>query len=677
MIDENARLRKELEITKAAFTSYKNIVSKILTKDQIDVLMGKKVPQYSPDTIYKAITIRYSMSQLSYERLKELYPLPSLATLKRYVQPLDFSEGVMPSVIEPLTAISHRLSSEDPNHPKLQCILIADEMSIDGRVMFDPSYKNITGTVSSEFLTSHQSSSGQIVTANKILVFMIKCIFDHAKQAVAWFFTSSLTGDMMARALKKVITDIETKSMFRIHGLCTDQGGANEGLWAKFPGSTSAPHPLADNRRLFFLIDISHLLKNLWNCMVTTELVIDSNSCQAISDRLSIPLISPVVSSAHSLDFFINLQETKQQVDQLIPRLTSTLLHPKDTWAKMRVYPTEVLFAHNVSKSLLLAASTFSTSEITTSRCHTMSAFISIMASFRDIATNTVSKKTPDLMFSESSFPLLHIVRNIFSGMTFTRNGSVLSAQQKPKFPSGFVRFIDSNIDLITYLGIKLGTSSIPLGELSSDFIENLFSRIKVHGDPTPVQVPIRMQATTIKSTGPVSRSQNAPERSSTSYIQPSDVDVDRNIRSTYSSSHNFEEGDHETNPDHYIIMSEMSENVLSRMSSQCNSCQHHFNSNPLYIRELRQLFHFIMNTIDKNISILRQQMSVIEFVPWMLSACDLESYPSYPPSCHALVDLIIEFLLSYFTHIELRYERSSIIYSSKSSLMKSIASHK
>ena len=109
---------------------------------------------------------------------------------------MDFSEGIMPSVIEPLTNISRRLFEADPNHPDLHCILIADEMSIDGRVEYDASQCSVSGTVSAPFLTP--ALADQTVTASKILVYMLKSISSHQKQAVAWFFTGSrLTGQMM------------------------------------------------------------------------------------------------------------------------------------------------------------------------------------------------------------------------------------------------------------------------------------------------------------------------------------------------------------------------------------------------------------------------------------------------------------------------------------------------
>ena len=48
--------------------------------------------------------------------------------------------------------------------------------------------------------------------------------------------------------------------------------------------------------------------------------------------------------------------------------------------------------------------------------------------------------------------------------------------------------------DLLEYKGIKYGTNKIALGQLSSDFIENLFSRIKeTHGNPTPAQIKIQL----------------------------------------------------------------------------------------------------------------------------------------------------------------------------------------
>ena len=634
-------------------------------------MRNEVIREYSSDCIHKAVYIRANVSQLAYERLRVIYPLPSLSTIKNYLKPMNFSEGVMPSVLQPLIAISERLWSSNPSHPSLQCILVADEMSIDGRVMYDPSNRSITGTVASDFLTSSQIEESTPITASKILVYMLKNIFSNQKQAVAWFFTSSLTKEMMKSSFLRVVAAIESKTKFSIHGLCTDQGGANEGLWSLYP-ETSMPHPVDDSRRLFFLIDISHLMKNLWNSLISTDIVITQEACSKISSFLNIPPFHGKLSCTHSLDYFISMQQSAEEVPIPVLALTHQLLHPKDTWAKMRVYPTEIIFSHKVASALVSFSQSFGSLE-QKAYCKSMASFIKLIATFRDIATNCSSGNSSHHL-TESHFTTFELVAHVFNSMKFFRAGK---AHQKPKYPSGITRFTKSTIHLFQFLEAKHGIESLPLGELSSDYIENFFSRIKSQsGNPTPAQVSTRMKAVTLKTTDPViPRNQNAQPKPSTSYITGKDIELIR-PQSPPPNEPEFVESSSTTNTDHAIVFS-ISEELVTHFSQACPSCHQFFLENYQYPTSLKPLIRLIMNNIDINVMSLRNRKSVDSFIPWLIDICDLSNHPPFNVNCHSLQDIVVEIISSYFNTLEIRFEKSSLIYASKSSVVRSIASHK
>lgn len=179
---------------------------------------------------------------------------------------------------------------------------------------------------------------------------------------------------------------------------------------------TSMPHPVDPLRRLFFLIDISHLMKNLWNSLVTTDIVIAEDSCSRISHFLNLPPFHGKLSCQNSLDLLISTQnDPSKKVPIPVLALTHNVLHAKDTWAKMRVYPTKIIFSHKVASSL----ASFSLSNIITNDqklyCRSMAAFIKLLATFRDIATQckvTNQPSTPHY-FNENHRPLFDLIANV------------------------------------------------------------------------------------------------------------------------------------------------------------------------------------------------------------------------------------------------------------------------
>lgn len=668
---KNHQLEKQLKEAKEELASLKQLLSKHFTNDEIRLMKGEHVPRFSHDTIVKALDIRCNTSHLGYQRYRARYSfLPSLRTVQNQLQPLDFDEGIMFAVMQSLGPISQTLFDEGKKE-FLHCILLVDEMSIDGRVMFDPSYKKITGLVSDDFVPSHIQEKG--VTANKVLVFMLKSMFANKTQAVSWWFTHALTKDMMLKSFIRVVKAIETQTKFLIHGLGSDQGSANEALWKMADGS-SITHPTHDSRRLFFIPDISHLLKNLWNSLVTTDLILSKESCIRISEHLHLPLIEPVVSSPQSLDFFINLQELNKEVPHPVSKLTKSLLHSKDNYAKMRVFPTEVIFSHEVANAIVSASQKFgSPSEIT--HCQTMAAFLHIMADFRIICTHT--GRDQDLVFTPKHYKLFDLVSSVFDGMKFIRSGKELKSQQLPKYPSGIKRLTACAKDLHDYMVLNHKSPGLPLGHLSTDFIENFFSRIKAGvGNPTPVQFPIRMQAVTLRSTEKiVSSKQNAPVKDSTSYIPPQAILSSSKAAPKPKTSFFVAVDEPSNKPQYHAIIVEMSELMINDLSS-CASCKELFIREPDYLRQFKDLFVRILNTIEINLPVLKESFSLVDFIPMLVESCDLEKIP-FTHKCHSLEDFVLIFIKFYLHKIQFNYDKSTNVFASKSAKVKQIGSHK
>jgi len=74
---------------------------------------------------------------------------------------------------------------------------------------------------------------------------------------------------------------------FKIQGVTTDMGPANTAVWNHTGIESTCSkltagvlHPCAADRTLYFIADPPHLLKNLWNCLLTHEVTLGSQTVQ-------------------------------------------------------------------------------------------------------------------------------------------------------------------------------------------------------------------------------------------------------------------------------------------------------------------------------------------------------------------------------------------------------------
>lgn len=99
------------------------------------------------------------------------------------------------------------------------------------------------------------------------------------KQVVAFYFTPrGYDGSQLKPIIFEVILKAEEIGLY-IHSITSDMGSINQAMWRAFSIGVSRystiensiPHPINENRRLFFLADGLHLLENLKNSLVNNK----------------------------------------------------------------------------------------------------------------------------------------------------------------------------------------------------------------------------------------------------------------------------------------------------------------------------------------------------------------------------------------------------------------------
>ena len=132
-----------VEISKEDFDDLmktKEILASFLTDDQIRMLKGETIKQYSQETINKALGIKLVCHNQGYNYIKSTgYPLPCLKTIQNHTSSvLQMAPGY-------LYEYGHYLGKIDIPSINRHAVLIFDEMEITSGIQFNRTLKNMSG----------------------------------------------------------------------------------------------------------------------------------------------------------------------------------------------------------------------------------------------------------------------------------------------------------------------------------------------------------------------------------------------------------------------------------------------------------------------------------------------------------------------------------------------------
>ena len=108
------------------------------------------------------------------------------------------------------------------------------------------------------------------------MVFMIRGLSSNWKQPFAYILIKhSLVPDLLWEMIKKGIVAVENAGYFVVNIVC-DQECNQQKLFGQLKITPDAPyvaHPKDKTRKLYFLFDVPHLLKNIRNNLMNYNIV--------------------------------------------------------------------------------------------------------------------------------------------------------------------------------------------------------------------------------------------------------------------------------------------------------------------------------------------------------------------------------------------------------------------
>lgn len=260
-------------------------LNKLFNTDQIQSLKNRsRATQWAPETVKKALQIRYACGSSGYEFLRTCgYPLPAYRTLCGKVQKLDMAPGLDITLLDML---ANKLSVY--SQTERDCCLLIDEVQLKEKLEYDKGLKRVMGAVVGE--TASNSASPGVTLASHALCFMVRGIRTNWKQVIAWFPTgNSISGIKQWELAKEIVKLLYARGVI-VHAVVSDMGPNNQSMW-KHLGISSRrdslmnkiPHPSCSEIQLYFLADVPHLLKNLRNMLLVHKLTLPSSIVQRYS----------------------------------------------------------------------------------------------------------------------------------------------------------------------------------------------------------------------------------------------------------------------------------------------------------------------------------------------------------------------------------------------------------
>jgi len=139
----------------------------------------------------------------------------------------------------------------------------------------------VIGYVSPEASANGDAEGTGKEIASHAMVFMLRGLTASWKQTVAYLFTgSSVKSEPYWQFTQQVIEAAEAAG-FKIQCITSDMGPSNTAMWKRVNIKSSRamlaeaiPHPSQPERLLYFAADPPHLLKNLWNCVLTHRITL-------------------------------------------------------------------------------------------------------------------------------------------------------------------------------------------------------------------------------------------------------------------------------------------------------------------------------------------------------------------------------------------------------------------
>lgn len=417
---------------------------------------SKKGSRYSNDYKKFALTI-YFLGPKVYKYLSGIFRLPSKSTLFRITRDWGISNGFNDFIFSTLK-IKVEMFPEKNRH----CILCMDEMSIKSNLFY-----NIR---SDEIIGFHHTSQKTYDLATEALVLMARGINENWKQPLAYFLVSSSCPvpdlrNILIEAIRRL-----TNIGLNVVTVISDNGGNFHKLIRQLGVTVDTPYFKVDDKQIFYMIDVPHLIKSTRNNFFDHHFEINNGR-----------------TSKEYLNTFYS--EDKKNRFRLAPKLTDDHLFPNN-FKKMKVQLATQIFSSTVAAGLNIY---MSFGKISAAAIHTIT-FIENMDKLFDLFNSSKCGKVKEFQLpfigTEQQIDFLKKMKDLFRDMKILDKTNK-NITNRMKFNKAWQLTISAFLQMWPVLRSN-DSSIIYTRRFNQDCLENFFGKIRQASgnskNPTPIQ---------------------------------------------------------------------------------------------------------------------------------------------------------------------------------------------
>ena len=208
---------------------------------------------YSSFQKWLAINLYVSTSKLGYRVLKQLFPLPSEATLLRSLKKFQSHPGIHNSTAELL-----KLKVKPQNFKSRCCMISLDEMSLRTGLKYDMPTGSIVG-----FENDGKPHSKKLATS--AFCVMVNGIFKRYKYPIGYIFSESVMKPSLIIKTIKSSIEVCEKAGLIVKMITSDQGSNFEKTFKQLGVTVDKPFFEVDDKKLYVYRDPPHIIKNARN----------------------------------------------------------------------------------------------------------------------------------------------------------------------------------------------------------------------------------------------------------------------------------------------------------------------------------------------------------------------------------------------------------------------------
>ncbi|BFF90413.1 uncharacterized protein DMAD_08942 [Drosophila madeirensis] len=431
-------LREQLEVYKDLEISLRTI----FTETQIKILKNKgKRAVFNATDMSAAICLHTAGPPAYYHLYRKGFPLPSRATLLRWLSDVNISTGTLDVVIDLME------NEEMPEVDKL-CVLSFDEMKVAAAFEHD----------SSADVDYEPSTYVQLAIA--------RGLNKSWEQPVFFDFSTLMDADTLHSIINKL-----HKRGYPVVAIVSDLGAGNQTLWTELGISERKnwfTHPADEDLKIFVFSDSPHLIKLVRDQYVESGLIINGK-------RLTKSTVQQTISHCAKPDVSMSFNITDNHLN----------IEPL---AKQNIKLATQLFS-NTTGSFIRRCNALGYNVQNASETADLFKIINDWFAVFNSKSSTSNSIEPTQPYGKQ----IDIQRGILAKMSEIMSSEILGvgAHRLP-FQKGIIVNNASLEGLYCYLSEKYEMQYIFTSRLSQDIVENFFIAMRPKGEqfehPTPLQ---------------------------------------------------------------------------------------------------------------------------------------------------------------------------------------------